>query len=69
MLSIWTASTMSIACATIKSFDQQPLLQRSRSCSAIVEGKKKIIKQKLNWEKNARKIKYDFFLILYFFFI
>ncbi|KYQ51375.1 Phosphatase and actin regulator 1 [Trachymyrmex zeteki] len=40
MLSIWTASTVSIVCASIEPVEHAPLLlHRSFSCSSIVEGR------------------------------
>lgn len=39
MLSIWTASTLSIACGSIEPFKREPTLHRSLSCSALVTGK------------------------------
>jgi len=39
MLSIWTASTVSIVCASTEPAEHAPLLlHRSFSCSSIVEG-------------------------------
>ena len=39
MLSIWTASTLSIACGSMESFNHESSLRRSRSCSSLVDGK------------------------------
>ncbi|OAD61368.1 Phosphatase and actin regulator 1 [Eufriesea mexicana] len=39
MLSIWTASTLSIACGSIEPFKREPSLHRSLSCSALVTGR------------------------------
>ncbi|KZC11994.1 Phosphatase and actin regulator 1 [Dufourea novaeangliae] len=39
MLSIWTASTLSIACATIGPCKREPPLRRSISCFSVVDGR------------------------------
>lgn len=42
MLSIWTASTLSIACGSMDFFKHEPPIRRSLSCSSLFSGKSKL---------------------------